>query len=203
MGIEDYTIYEQDYKNKSFEKKDFDYNEYLRLELTHILNEAENKDLNYLKKYLRRVINLSPANAGDKLIKNYSNFTKSNIHVDINKIDEIGIRGDEDEDKVFTKDGNINIEHIKKLIGFVGLFMKIQEENYGKGQFYQIPLTLNPEYYRGGRRRNQPKHADMTMKDIKELCKANQIKLSRVIDDKRVCYKKKELLTKLKRKKII
>lgn len=55
----------------------------------------------------------------------------------------------------------------------------------------------------GGRRRNQPKHADMTMKDIKELCKANQIKLSRVIDDKRVVYKKKELLTKLKRKKII
>jgi hypothetical protein len=55
----------------------------------------------------------------------------------------------------------------------------------------------------GGRRRNHPKHTDMKMKDIKELCKANQIKLSRVIDDKRVCYKKKELLTKLKRKKVI
>ena len=55
----------------------------------------------------------------------------------------------------------------------------------------------------GGRRRNHPKHTDMTMKDIKELCKANQIKLSKVVDDKRVCYKKNELLTKLKRKKVI
>ena len=55
----------------------------------------------------------------------------------------------------------------------------------------------------GGRRRNHPKHTDMTMKDIKELCKANQIKLSRVVGDKRVVYKKKELITKLKRKKVI
>jgi len=179
MSIEDYTNHEQDYKNK-----EFDYNDYLRLELIYILKEAENKDLNYLK--------------------NYSKFTKSTIHVDINKIDEIGIIGDE-YNAIFTKDGNINIEHIKKLRGFVGLFMKIQEREYGKGQYYQVSLVSNLEYSRngGGRRRNQPKHTDMTMKDIKELCKANQIKLSRVIDDKRVCYKKKELLTKLKRKKII
>jgi hypothetical protein len=40
------------------------------------------------------------------------------------------------------------------------------------------------------------------MKDIKELCKANQIKLSRIIDGKRIVYKKKELITKLKRRKI-
>ena len=47
------------------------------------------------------------------------------------------------------------------------------------------------------------KHDDMTMKDIKELCKANQIKLSRVVEGKRVAYKKKELITKLKRKKLV
>jgi hypothetical protein len=41
------------------------------------------------------------------------------------------------------------------------------------------------------------------MKDIKELCKANQIKLSRVVEGKRVAYKKKELITKLKRKKLL
>ena len=64
-------------------------------------------------------------------------------------------------------------------------------------------LVTEMEKQVGGRRRNQPKHTDMTMKDIKGLCKANQIKLSRVIDDKRVVYKKTELLTKLKRKKII
>jgi hypothetical protein len=49
----------------------------------------------------------------------------------------------------------------------------------------------------GGRRR------EMNLKDIKEICKANQIKLSRVVDGKRVAYKKKELMTKLKRKKLI
>jgi len=50
----------------------------------------------------------------------------------------------------------------------------------------------------GGRRRDT-----MTMKDIRQLCKDNQIKLSRVVNDKRVVYKKKELLTKLKRKKVV
>jgi len=50
----------------------------------------------------------------------------------------------------------------------------------------------------GGRRRDT-----MTMKDIRQLCKDNQIKLSRVVNDKRVIYKKKELLTKLKRKKVV
>jgi hypothetical protein len=51
----------------------------------------------------------------------------------------------------------------------------------------------------GGRYHNNT----MTMKDIRKLCKDNQIKLSRVVNDKRVVYKKKELLTKLKRKKVI
>jgi hypothetical protein len=41
------------------------------------------------------------------------------------------------------------------------------------------------------------------MKNIKELCKANQIKLSRVVNGMRVVYTKKELITKLKKKKII
>ena len=43
----------------------------------------------------------------------------------------------------------------------------------------------------------------MNMKYIKKLCKANQIKLSQTKNDKRVIYTKKELITKLKRKKII
>jgi len=49
----------------------------------------------------------------------------------------------------------------------------------------------------GGHRNN------MSMKDIKYMCKANQIKLSRVVNRVRIVYKKKELITKLKRKKII
>jgi hypothetical protein len=46
------------------------------------------------------------------------------------------------------------------------------------------------------------KHDDLKMKDIKELCKANKIKLSKVVKGKNVAYKKKELLTKLKKKLI-
>jgi len=61
--------------------------------------------------------------------------------------------------------------------------------------------------FKGGSRRNKatpkPTHDDMTMKDIKELCKANLIKLSKVVDNKRVVCKKKELITKLKRKKLL
>jgi hypothetical protein len=44
---------------------------------------------------------------------------------------------------------------------------------------------------------------NINMKNIKELCKANQIKLSRVVNGMRIAYAKKELLTKLKKKKII
>ena len=65
--------------------------------------------------------------------------------------------------------------------------------------------------FKAGYRRNKPTpkskakptHEDMTMKDIKEMCKANQIKLSKVVDNKRVVYKKKELITKLKRKNLL
>ena len=49
----------------------------------------------------------------------------------------------------------------------------------------------------GGHRNN------MNMKDIKYMCKANQIKLSKVVNGARIVYTKKELITKLKRKKII
>jgi hypothetical protein len=63
----------------------------------------------------------------------------------------------------------------------------------------------------GGSRRNKatpkpkakPQHDDMTMKDIKEMCKANLIKLSKVVEGKRVVFNKKELITKLKRKKLL
>lgn len=61
------------------------------------------------------------------------------------------------------------------------------------------PEFRNGYYENGGYRHNKA----MTMKDIKELCKANQIKLSKVVDGKRVVYKKKELITKLKRKKLL
>ena len=50
---------------------------------------------------------------------------------------------------------------------------------------------------------NNSKHTNMNIKNIKDMCKANQIKLSRVVNEKRIVYNKRELLTKLKRKKIL
>lgn len=57
----------------------------------------------------------------------------------------------------------------------------------------------------GGRRKptKKPTKATMNMKDIRRLCKANQIKLSTTKDGVRIIYKKKELITKLKRRKIL
>jgi hypothetical protein len=69
----------------------------------------------------------------------------------------------------------------------------------------QIRLANAETFQQNGARRNKSKsnNADMNMKDIKELCKANQIKLSKIVNDKTVVYTKKELITKLKRKKLI
>ena len=66
---------------------------------------------------------------------------------------------------------------------------KINRNHY---KVYYTPLERS-----GGKSKSQSQS-----KRIKELCKANQIKLSRIIDGKRVVYKMKELITKLKRKKI-
>jgi hypothetical protein len=65
---------------------------------------------------------------------------------------------------------------------------------------YKIKTNI---YNTNAGRLNNLMNTDMIMKDIRELCKANQIKLSRIVNDKRVIYTKKELITKLKRKKII
>ena len=76
----------------------------------------------------------------------------------------------------------------------------------------QNPYDLAPAEFQnpdavfgGGNRRIKatPKHEDMTMKDIKEICKANEIKLSKVVEGKYVAFKKKELITKLKRRKLL
>jgi hypothetical protein len=109
----------------------------------------------------------------------------------------------------------------------IKLTIKYGEEKYYKeGDENQVDLEIlrnelnlifsdedyeGYEGYEGGSRRNKatpkpkakPKHEDMTMKDIKEMCKANLIKLSKVVEGKRVVFNKKELITKLKRKKLL
>jgi hypothetical protein len=64
-------------------------------------------------------------------------------------------------------------------------------------------LFKQKELNQYGGRRNKLNQADMNMKELKELCKANEIKLSKKVNDKRVVYTKKELITKLKRKKLL
>jgi hypothetical protein len=78
-------------------------------------------------------------------------------------------------------------EYIKKE--YNTLNAKINRHHY---KVYYAPLERS-----GGKSKSKSQS-----KRIKELCKANQIKLSRIIDGKRVVYKMKELITKLKRKKI-
>jgi adenosylmethionine-8-amino-7-oxononanoate aminotransferase len=115
-------------------------------------------------------------------------------------------------------DNNVNIEDVKEDLADVEKDIKnitesTKEMNETSEELFTSLETqtdeeklsnlkkVNNELIKlgGGRR-----HRDtMTMKEIRQLCKDNQIKLSRVVNDKRVVYKKKELLTKLKRKKVI
>lgn len=69
----------------------------------------------------------------------------------------------------------------------------------------EINKLIDEMKFDGGRRKpkKKPTNPTMNMKDIKRLCKANQIKLSKTKDGIRVIYTKKELITKLKRRKIL
>jgi hypothetical protein len=87
-------------------------------------------------------------------------------------------------------------------------FRKLQDDQYLIDEI--LKDNINEKLKKSGGRRKpttkKPKksnHADMNMKDIRRLCKANQIKLSTTKDGVRIIYKKKELITKLKRRKIL
>jgi hypothetical protein len=87
--------------------------------------------------------------------------------------------------------------YLYKTEGFIEKHLNAKiDPNYYK-QYY-----ASPEHSGGRRSKKSKAPLKAPLKAIKELCKANQIKLSRIIDGKRVAYKKSELITKLKRKKI-
>lgn len=96
--------------------------------------------------------------------------------------------------------------------GIYYILLDLLNRDYGKNYYYSKNThPEDDEGWGGGSRRIKatpkskanPKHDEMTMKDIKEMCKANEIKLSKVVEGKRVAFKKKELITKLKRKKLL
>ena len=83
-------------------------------------------------------------------------------------------------------------------------YLKYIKEHYQ----YQVDFNYyqnlyDPDYLKRGGGRNKINCINMKMKYVRDLCKANEIKLSTTKNDKRVIYTKKELITKLKRKKII
>jgi hypothetical protein len=122
----------------------------------------------------------------------------------------------EDVDKIYREytdfltdwyDNEADVDRIKHLYA-ISLrniaqkradYIELYDSNYYSSLY-------NPQFERSkilGGLRNKSIYADMNIKYVKGLCKANQIKRSQTKNEKRVVYTKKELITKLKRKKII
>ena len=197
------------------------------------LNVEEYKDKKQdYKKYLDNVlslINKDNKEVGEKFGR--PNNYQINMHLYKNAIEEAIVLGpgttDNDiETKIlmlFLIDNNTIPSDIDDGYG-VNVYYNENDVNIDKDAYLK-DLRSNDLYTNlvkefkdtngGGSRRNKatpksntkpkakPQHEDMTMKDIKELCKANQIKLSKVVEGKRVVFNKKELITKLKRKKLL
>jgi len=161
---------------------------------------------------LKSVIKLGPEdNENDIDIKNIMSYMSENIGKRVSDILDDKYNRDIITPNYILEFG-INLDYGKDIYHKVGYMVK-KHTDEGDILVKEHVSDLNDEYLRGmgygGSRRNKakpkakPKHDDMTMKDIKEMCKANQIKLSKVVDNKRVVFKKKELITKLKRKKLL
>jgi hypothetical protein len=145
-------------------------------------------------------------------------------------LDAIRLGPEKDEEKIKAKISMLIMLHyglipkiadIKEDYGvkyYYDLDERLQNTPFIKLSKHQYYKDLEENYkqnseLKGGNRRNKAKPKtkptpkakpdDMNMKDVKDLCKANQIKLSKVVNEKRVRFTKKELLTKLKRKKLI
>lgn len=179
-----------------------------------ILKLYKEGEINY-RNYLDSILTLSNSNK----YKNYINIWKE-------AIEEAIVLGPEDdiETKIlmlYVIDINVIPSDIYDEYGKYVMY-KITDEKDKEAYLNELRkndlyINLNKEFSSGGSRRikatpkskhtpkskAKPKHDEMTMKDIKEMCKANQIKLSKVVEGKRVAFKKKELITKLKRKKLL
>ena len=194
-----------------YKDKEYDYNDYITALLLTIINDIEENLVNIanMSENIPEIFTSKLNEAFIIAIKLGPEETKDDIKTKLTIITEY-------------RRLNKNIFDIRDYI------LENINSDYGSNHMYDISLERpnitdvkdlirvleeKEKSMDGGRgnRRNKatpkskakPKHDDMTMKDIKELCKANQIKLSRVVEGKRVAYKKKELITKLKRKKLL
>ena len=122
----------------------------------------------------------------DVLKKLYDNKF-GNLSQDIQELIEQIIQKQEEEDAKKQLKLNMRSKYTNDLL-LINKNIRTNKTNINKNIYNNT---------NGGHRNN------MNMKDIKYMCKANQIKLSKVVNGARIVYTKKELITKLKRKKII
>jgi len=106
------------------------------------------------------------------------------------------------QDDLYAKSFHLDLELQSIKRDFINLYEAHTNNEDSYNTAHHPRAAFGSISNRGGYR-NKSKHTDMSMKDIKELCKANQIKLSKTVNDARVVYTKKELITKLKRKKLL
>lgn len=178
MVFEDTKIMSNYISYKSYEKR-YDYKKYLEtlLDIIHDKNNDYEMNEKLYKSALETAILLGPEeDTKIEILKLFDDdilSIKGNYHTNYG-IDYFYNNGDENR---FT------LDEIRKM------------EGYKEGGSRRIKASPKSKA--------KPKHDEMTMKDIKEMCKANQIKLSKVVEGKRVAFKKKELITKLKRKKLL
>jgi hypothetical protein len=168
---------------------------------------------------LKSVIKLGPEdNKNDKDIKNLMSYMSENIGERVGDIFDDEYDNRDIITPNYILNFGIKLDYGKDNYHKVGYMVK-KHTDEGDILVKEHVSDLDDEYLRGmnfgGSRRNKatpkpkakpkakPKHDDMTMKDIKEMCKANLIKLSKVVEGKRVVFNKKELITKLKRKKLL
>ena len=122
----------------------------------------------------------------DVLKKLYDNKF-GNLSQDIQEVIEQIIHKQEEEDAKKQLKLNMRSKYTNDLL-LINKNIRTNKTNINKNIYNNT---------NGGHRNN------MNMKDIKYMCKANQIKLSKVVNGARIVYTEKELITKLKRKKII
>ena len=124
--------------------------------------------------------------------------------IDINEIpsdinNEYGIKYKYDKNEDYKYDEKKERDAYLNELRVNDLYIKLKKKFTGGSR----RIKATPKSKPTPKSKAKPKHDEMTMKDIKEMCKANQIKLSKVVEGKRVAFKKKELITKLKRKKLL
>ena len=160
-------------------------------------------------------------NEKDSLFLEYNILENQKVIIN-KKIDELITKQTVINNVINTFEEN-DIDAILSYLKFVSDSIKIENPELYNAHIYNTELynahinngipynAMSPHTQRAafgsvsnrGGNLNKSKHPDMSMKDIKDLCKANQIKLSKTLNNSRVVYTKKELITKLKRKKLL